>query len=193
MIERGLLAAILSGYALPPLGLHGLPHWARVLENGLRLAPATGADPRVVLLFALLHDARRVGEGRDPAHGARSAALARSLGAQRLGLGPAGAERLRQACAFHSEGGISPDPHIQTCWDADRLDLPRCGIRIDPDRLGTAAARDPELVAWAGRRAADLWVPARVRREWLPLLARLQAGSSQLACILPGSRTPRMW
>jgi hypothetical protein len=28
-------------------------HWARVLENGLRLASATGANPEVVTLFAL--------------------------------------------------------------------------------------------------------------------------------------------
>ncbi len=58
---------ILTGYALPPRGYHGVVHWARVLENGMRLAAETGANPRVVTLFALFHDARRLNEGRDTA------------------------------------------------------------------------------------------------------------------------------
>ena len=40
-----------------------------------------------------------------------------------------------------------------TCWDADRLDLGRVGIRPDPRRLFTAAARSPELLSWAYQRS----------------------------------------
>jgi uncharacterized protein len=34
---------------------------------------------------------------------------------------------------------------VQTCWDADRLDLGRVGIIPRPDRLCTEEARDPVL------------------------------------------------
>src|SRR4051794_12368306 len=43
-----ILGAILRGYALPVRGDHGVVHWARVLENGLRVAEANGADREVV-------------------------------------------------------------------------------------------------------------------------------------------------
>ena len=71
-----VLQPILEEYVLPMDGDHGIAHWARVLENGLRLAQETGADTEVVQLFAILHDARRISEGTDPNHGPRAAALA---------------------------------------------------------------------------------------------------------------------
>ena len=36
------MAAILRGYALPVRGDHRVVHWARVFENGLGVASATG-------------------------------------------------------------------------------------------------------------------------------------------------------
>lgn len=74
-----ILGAILDGYILPVDGFHGLVHWARVLENGLRIAEANGADQEVVTLFALFHDSRRVNEDQDDGHGLRGGELARSL------------------------------------------------------------------------------------------------------------------
>ena len=44
-ITPALLEAIRQGYALPWMGIHGVTHWARVLENGLRLAEQTGLTP----------------------------------------------------------------------------------------------------------------------------------------------------
>ena len=41
---RLIVHAILEEYALPREGDHGVAHWARVLENGLRLARTTGAN-----------------------------------------------------------------------------------------------------------------------------------------------------
>ncbi len=38
-----IVRVILDGYVLPVQGLHGVVHWARVLENGLRIAEANGA------------------------------------------------------------------------------------------------------------------------------------------------------
>src|SRR5262249_13012834 len=67
-----ILHAILEEYVLPWDGDHGVAHWARVYENGLRLAEATGANVEVVQLFAVLHDSRRLSEAMDPAHGPRA-------------------------------------------------------------------------------------------------------------------------
>jgi uncharacterized protein len=61
---------------------------------------------------------------------------------------------------------IDADITIQTCWDADRLDLGRVGTTPDPARLCTAAARDPEMLRWADRRSSDGFVPRIVHQEW---------------------------
>jgi hypothetical protein len=48
---KPLVHAILEDYALPIDGMHGVSHWARVLEIGLRLAEETGANIDVVQLL----------------------------------------------------------------------------------------------------------------------------------------------
>jgi hypothetical protein len=68
-IQRETIRLILPRYALPWDGIHGIPHWARVLENGRRPSEVTGARIRVVDLFAVFHDSRRVNEGFDDGHG----------------------------------------------------------------------------------------------------------------------------
>jgi len=148
-----LLSAIRDGYLLDWDGIHGAAHWARVRENGLRLAETTGARADVVELFSFLHDARRRNEYVDPGHGARGAALARALRGDAFDLDDAGMALLLEACTTHTDGGLTAEPTLGTCWDADRLDLPRCGIVPDPGRLSTAAARDPALREWARERA----------------------------------------
>jgi uncharacterized protein len=40
-----------------------------------------------------------------------------------------------------------------TCWDADRLDLGRIGIRPKGTKLCTSAARDPAVIEWAYQRS----------------------------------------
>jgi uncharacterized protein len=74
-----IVAEILTGYPLPARGFHGVVHWARVLENGLKLAESTGARVAVVQLFAVFHDSRRENDGTDPEHGRRGADLAATL------------------------------------------------------------------------------------------------------------------
>ena len=49
-ITPALLDAILTQYALPLYGVHGIAHWARVLENGRRLAAVHPARLPVVEL-----------------------------------------------------------------------------------------------------------------------------------------------
>ncbi len=144
-----LIAAIHNEYALPWNGTHGISHWTRVRENGLRLAPLTGADPHVVELFAYLHDSKRLNERRDPGHGARAADFVRTIQGSIIHLADENLERLIYACMFHTDGLIEADVTVQTCWDADRLDLGRVGIRPQARYLCTPAARDAEIIKWA--------------------------------------------
>ena len=166
VISPDLLHVIRAQYTLPWLGLHGLPHWARVREIGLRLATETGANPAIVELFAVLHDARRRNEEVDPGHGQRGADLAATLRGTLIQLPDRDFALLSTACADHTKGLIDADITIQTCWDADRLDLGRVGTTPDPARLCTAAARDPEMLRWADRRSCDGFVPRIVHQEW---------------------------
>jgi len=76
----GLLDAVLSRSTGKDSHIHGPTHWAGVAAAGLCLLDTTpGADPLVVMLFALLHDSMRETDGPDPEHGARAAKLAREL------------------------------------------------------------------------------------------------------------------
>jgi len=163
-IPPELVRRILEGYVLHPHGIHGLAHWARVLETGLRLAPGSGADPLVVATFAVFHDSRRENDHHDPQHGLRGARLAEAMRAD-LGLDAARLELLRFACTHHADGTVHADPTIGTCWDADRLDLWRVGITPDVRFLSPAAARDHDAQAWSRARSLAEFVPAMVA-DW---------------------------
>ena len=161
-----LLDAIRGEYTLSWNGIHGISHWMRVRENGLRLAAQTGAQIAVVECFAYLHDARRQNDSRDPGHGSRGAALARVL----VHDGPHGAvldlndeqlELLTYACAHHTDGLTEADVTVQTCWDADRLDLGRVGIVPKAERLCTPAAQDAAILEWAWERSQQARVNQR--------------------------------
>lgn len=153
MIDQELVRLIRRQFALEWTGIHGAPHWTRVRENGLRLAEATGAKPNVVELFAFLHDSRRLNDGYDPEHGLRAAVFARTLAGSAFELEAADLELLATACEGHSDGLKEGDITVLTCWDADRLDLGRVGIRPDPNRLCTQVAREPVILEWAYRRS----------------------------------------
>lgn len=161
-----ILNAVLEEYVLPWDGDHGVAHWARVLENGLRLAEETGADRAVVQLFAVLHDSRRVSEAGDDDHGPRAAEFAASLRGTLFELPDPDFRLLHRACAGHTHERTHPNVTIQTCWDADRLDLGRVGITPDPEWLCTEAARRPELLRWADGRGGMGFVPDLVKADW---------------------------
>lgn len=148
-----LLTVVRQEFVLPLDGVHGEAHWARVHENGLRLAEHSGADTEIIELFAYLHDVKREDDGWDLEHGRRSAEFVRSLQGGLLALPGAKLELLVYACARHSDGLTEADVTVQTCWDADRLDLGRIGIRPIPRFLCTDAAKDPALIEWAFHRS----------------------------------------
>lgn len=163
---KPVLQAILDDYTLPLDGDHGIAHWARVLENGLRLAEVTGADIVVVSLFAILHDSRRINEMTDPEHGPRAAQFAAELRGNVFDLDDHAFRLLFRACSGHTSERTHPDVTIQTCWDADRLDLGRVGITPHPSRLCTDAAKTRAMIQWADGRASFRVVPDLVRKEW---------------------------
>ena len=165
-IAPAVIQAVLDGYRLSPTGIHGAGHWARVLENGARLCVETGADRSVVTLFAVLHDARRLNNERDPDHGRRGAELAAAIGHRALGISEEGLELLVTACELHADGLTTGDVTVRTCWDADRLDLWRASIVPNDRLLCTPAGRSAAMKRWARWRSLALQTPDFVSEEW---------------------------
>jgi uncharacterized protein len=134
-----VFAAAIGRFQLDEMSIHGPSHWIKVFRNATDLAtPTPGADRLVCQLFALLHDCERRNEFSDPQHGPRAAAYAIEL--QKAGTFSLTASQLKllcDACTAHDNGLVSSDPTIGACWDADRLDLPRVGIRVDSQYLST--------------------------------------------------------
>jgi len=161
-----ILHAVLEEYVLPWDGDHGIAHWARVLESGLRLAEETGANNEVVQLFAILHDSQREHDGDDPKHGPRAAVFALDLRGLLFTLPDHEFRLLHRACAGHTHERTHPEITVQTCWDADRLDLGRVGIFPDPSRLCTDVAKRPDILKWADDRAISKVVPEFVKTAW---------------------------
>jgi len=141
VITPQLIFAIRRKYDLDWTGLHGVRHWARVRKVGLELARVTGARTNVVELFSFLHDSCRRGDGHDPDHGRRAVGFATQLRADCLELDDEDFTLLCEAIEYHSEGHLGADVTVQTCWDADRLDLERVGIQPEPHKVCTEAAR----------------------------------------------------
>lgn len=161
-----VVQAVMEDYALPWDGTHGVRHWARVLTNGEKLAAITGADLRVVRLFAVLHDSRRESETTDPEHGPRAAEFAAELRGSIFELEDDAFALLHRACAGHTHERNHPNVTIATCWDSDRLDLGRVGVLPHPSRLCTDAGRTREMIFWANGRASFDFEPDFVAEEW---------------------------
>lgn len=148
--NRAVLLRYLRGrFAINWHGHHGANHWVRVRRNGLLLSKTTGANARVVELFAFFHDSCRVNEYSDPDHGTRGAELAIKLRGKFFETTDAEMALLVEACGGHSEGDLDADITVQTCWDADRLDLGRVGIMPSARKLCTGAAKAPAMIRWA--------------------------------------------
>jgi uncharacterized protein len=151
MLSSKLTRLLRERFELDWRGIHGVQHWTRVKEIGLRLAQKTGANPKVVELFAFLHDSQRECDDGDYDHGWRAGQLVYFL--QEKGYISLTKEEefdLIRACSYHTNGYIFDQSiTVMTCWDADRLDLGRVGKVPDPLLLCTDAAKDPEMIGWA--------------------------------------------
>lgn len=151
--RTGLIGLIKSEFRLDWQGIHGANHWARVLHHGKNIGRLRKADLMVIELFGFLHDSCRLNDGRDPRHGQRAAEFAHGIHGDYYNLKPKQLDQLCFAMANHSDGGISIDATIQTCWDADRLDLGRVGIFPSAKYLSQEAALFIDLAHdWSIRR-----------------------------------------
>ncbi|MEM9415835.1 MAG: HD domain-containing protein [Planctomycetota bacterium] len=148
-----ILHAIRQQYLLDWQGIHGVRHWSRVMQNGLRIAEDNDADTTVVRLFALYHDACRCNDGHDPGHGARGATLAQQHHGRLFHITEAQLDLLIEACRHHTDGSTSEEPTLAACWDADRLDLPRVCIYPRPEFLSSMLARRHDTQRWAAEHA----------------------------------------
>jgi uncharacterized protein len=148
-IDR-LVAAVHERAPLHHSYIHGDQHWRAVAEVGLRLLPDNRrAEPLVVFLFALFHDAMRVNDVEDPGHGQRGAELAQELHGRYFRLAPEQLGLLVEACAGHTEMRFSDDPTVGVCLDSDRLNLWRIGTTPEAKYLSTDSALEDELQQWS--------------------------------------------
>lgn len=142
--------------------LHGLSHWQQVEFNGMMLAKETGADTEVVQLFALFHDCKRFNDKYDAMHGSRGAKFAKTCFEEGLlEITPEQFKKLYHACKFHTSQHRSGDATIDTCYDADRLDLGRVELLLNPDKMATSAG-----AAIAQKSLEDGINPTEMR-QWL--------------------------
>ena len=151
--KKSLLNLVLNQFKLNRDGLHGPSHWARVRTHALEIARMRDADLLVVELFAFLHDSQRLNEGTDAKHGERAAEYAASLNHSFFSLTTSQLDKLCHAIRHHSGGGIHLDATIQSCWDGDRLDLGRVGIKPHKDYLSAEGAK---LIPKAYRRSLEI-------------------------------------
>lgn len=136
-----LIERIKAQYVLDWSGTHGVSHWRRVDDNALAIATTNGANEKIIHLFAVLHDACRLNEDTDDGHGRRGADFAVELRGEYFDLPNRDFDLLYYAIDKHSDGLIEADVTVQTCWDADRLDLGRVGIKPDQRYLCTEAGK----------------------------------------------------
>ncbi len=152
---QSVVRAAKQRFKLNLRGIHGVRHWQRVRENGLRIAKHSGAHKLMVELFAFLHDCCREDDRSDPGHGERAALFAESLRGSLIQLADDDFTLLHQAIRDHELGYTKGEVTVVTCWDADRLDLGRVRKRPDPAYLCTEFAKAKSTIEWAYRRSVN--------------------------------------
>ena len=93
--------------------------------------------------------------GYDLEHGRRAAKYVHEIRGKWFDITDEETELLVDACKYHSDGLVEGDITIQTCWDSDRLDLGRVGIKPSPKRLCTEFAKRQDVIEEAYRRSIN--------------------------------------
>lgn len=129
---------------------HGIRHWHDVGRVGFMLMEVSdrmGADPdyidaTVVFLFAALHDTQRLNEFEDSDHGNRAEDVAQQMRDRAvISLTNEQFETLGTALGDHDRGYTANNPTVAICWDADRLTLPRVGIKPKKTLMSSAVVK----------------------------------------------------
>ena len=120
--------------------VHGVSHWQTVEQNGHYLADFNGADKKVISYFAYFHDCMRENEYEDSKHGLRGARFAEKH-RKLIDFTEIQFKQLTDACKGHTYGTRPECVTINTCWDADRLDIGRVGITPSSEFLHSSEAK----------------------------------------------------
>jgi uncharacterized protein len=147
-----LLAKIKDQYRLRWHGTHGVIHWSRVYENGIKLAEQDGVNTEVLQFFSIFHDSRRRNESWDRGHGGRGAQLAMKMRTD-IPLNDDDFSLLITACSLHTSARTHDDITIQACFDSDRLDLGRVGTMPKAKYLCTPMAKMLDTIDWGYNRS----------------------------------------
>ncbi len=137
-----IIKKIKLGLSISSDSIHAESHWERVAAFGKYIAEKEKLNKHLIRLFAYFHDSKRFNDSVDPKHGPRAAEYIKTFTLNELGLNKKEQEQLIFACRYHTYEKTTADKDILACWDSDRLDLPRAGITIDPDRLFTKTAKN---------------------------------------------------
>ncbi|MBC8196855.1 MAG: hypothetical protein H8E60_03105 [Candidatus Marinimicrobia bacterium] len=164
---KKLYKFILSEFSLGNKSIHGPIHWKMVEKNGFEIAETNGADKEVIKLFAILHDCKRENEDFDSEHGPRAKTFCQWLqkNTNYLQLTDEQFKKLCYACNNHTRGEISSDDTIGTCWDADRLDLPRVGIIPQSKYMSTKEGKK-KAIAIQGNKVGKEHKQAGIEKSW---------------------------
>jgi uncharacterized protein len=152
IITIELLAEIKRHYRMRWMGVHGVIHWSRVYDNGIKLSTQPGVNSNVLQLFSIFHDSQRKNEHWDRNHGKRGAELAVKLRGM-IDLNDSDFDLLTTACQYHTSAKTNDDITIATCFDSDRLDLGRVGNYPDPKLLCTPLAKQKKTIEEAYHRS----------------------------------------
>lgn len=126
-------------------GIHGIYHWARVIENGWEISQDNNANMKVITAFGLFHDCKRENDEHDPEHGFRGGEFMEKY-KDKLNLTEEEFQKAKIACSGHTDILHNDDIDISTCWDADRLDLLRVDIYPNPEYLNNEISKDPDFI-----------------------------------------------
>jgi uncharacterized protein len=140
MVRPEIIALLGEESAFISSPIHGISHWETVERNGHYLADFTGADKEVISYFAYFHDCMRENDRRDPEHGLRAAQFA-AKHRELIDLTELQFEQLIDACQGHTNAERPDCVTINTCWDADRLDLGRIGLPPNSEFLHSIEAK----------------------------------------------------
>lgn len=95
-------------------------------------------NPYVLTAFAYLHDSCRISNAVDIEHGARASKLVDEIRQTFLKyFTDDEIAQLKSACQLHTITHKTGDLTIDTCFDADRLDLFRCDIMPETSQMAT--------------------------------------------------------
>ena len=165
MIDFAALQDLAYTERLYDTRIHGLSHWRQVESNGILLASKTRANIDVVRLFAIFHDCKRIDDAYDASHGGRGAEFAKECYRKKLfEISESDFDLLYHACCNHTTEHCCGNPTIDTCYDADRLDLGRVGFVLNPQKMAT------DVGAMIAKQSLKENVPVECMREWLKKL-----------------------